>query len=138
MRGAPTAILIATLMAGGVAGGGMMMMRTGHAESAHAESAPGGFDALMAQSMTRMHADMAVPPSGDPDRDFAAMMIPHHQGAIDMAKAELAYGRDPVLRRLAQGIIVEQAQEIEVMRRALAERPPTAPATPKAPAPHHH
>lgn len=134
MRGAPTAILIATLMAGGLAGGGMMMMmRTGHAESA-----PDGFDALMAQSMTRMHADMAVPPSGDPDRDFAAMMIPHHQGAIDMAKAELAYGRDPVLRRLAQGIIVEQAQEIEVMRRALAERPPAASATPKAPAPHHH
>ncbi|MGU3384468.1 DUF305 domain-containing protein [Methylobacterium sp. D53M] len=110
-----------------------MMMRAGHAESAH-----GGFDAMMAQSMARMHADMAVAPSGDPDRDFAAMMIPHHQGAIEMAKAELAYGRDPVLRRLAQGIIVEQAQEIEVMRRALAERP-VAQATPqRSPAPHHH
>jgi uncharacterized protein (DUF305 family) len=47
------------------------------------------------------------------------MMIPHHQGAIDMAKAELQFGRDPVLRRLAQGIIVEQQQEIELMRRRL-------------------
>ncbi len=61
----------------------------------HAETAPGGFDAMMAQSIAQMHADMAVAPSGDPDRDFAAMMIPHHQGAIEMAKAELAYGRDP-------------------------------------------
>ncbi|AIQ89391.1 CopM family metallochaperone [Methylobacterium aerolatum] len=110
-----------------------MMMRAGHAQTA-----PDGFDAMMAQSMARMHADMAVAPSGDPDRDFAAMMIPHHQGAIEMAKAELAYGRDPVLRRLAQGIIVEQAQEIEVMRRALAERP-VAQATPqRMPAHHHH
>ena len=98
MRGAPTAILITLFMAGGVLGGGMMM------RAGHAETAPGGFDAMMAQSMARMHADMAVSPSGDPDRDFAAMMIPHHQGAIEMAKAELAYGRDPVLRRLAQGI----------------------------------
>ena len=132
MRGAPTAILITLFMAGGVLGGGMMM------RAGHAETAPGGFDAMMAQSMARMHADMAVSPSGDPDRDFAAMMIPHHQGAIEMAKAELAYGRDPVLRRLAQGIIVEQAQEIEVMRRALAERP-VAQATPqRMPAHHHH
>jgi len=49
------------------------------------------------------------------------MMIPHHQGAIDMAKLELIYGRDPVLQRLAQGIIVEQQQEIEVMQRYLHE-----------------
>ena len=84
-------------------------------------AAPGSdFDGLMARSMERMHADMAIAPSGDPDRGFAAMMIPHHQGAIEMAKAQLLYGRDPTLRRLAQGIIVEQMQEIEVMRRALA------------------
>jgi len=49
-------------------------------------------------------------------------MIPHHLGAIDMAKVELIYGRDPVLRRLAQGIIVEQQQEIELMQRSLSER----------------
>ena len=59
---------------------------------------------------------MMQPSSGNPDRDFATMMIPHHQGAVDMAEAELRFGRDPVLRRLAQGIIVEQRQEIAVMQ----------------------
>ncbi len=94
----------------------------GHQHASSASVAPPGsdFDAMMARSMERMHAAMAIAASGDPDRDFAAMMIPHHQGAIDMAKAELLYGRDPTLRRLAQGIIVEQMQEIDVMRRALA------------------
>jgi uncharacterized protein (DUF305 family) len=73
--------------------------------------------------MDRMNSGMAAArPTGDHDRDFAAMMIPHHQGAIDMAKVELIYGRDPVLRRLAQGIIVEQQQEIELMQRSLNER----------------
>jgi uncharacterized protein (DUF305 family) len=56
-----------------------------------------------------------APMTGDPDHDFAAMMIPHHQGAVDMAKAELIYGKDPVLRRLAQEIVVTQEQEIVVM-----------------------
>lgn len=79
-----------------------------------------GFDLAMTQAMARMDADMmAAKPTGNPDHDFAAMMIPHHQGAIDMAKAQLLYGHDPVLRRLAQEIIVAQQQEIEVMRRAL-------------------
>jgi uncharacterized protein (DUF305 family) len=67
---------------------------------------------------------MGIAPSGDPDRDFAAMMIPHHQGAVDMARVELQFGKDPVLRRLAQGIIVEQLQEIEVMQRELRQLPP--------------
>ena len=56
-----------------------------------------------------------APMTGDPDHDFAAMMIPPHQGAVDMAKAELIYGKDPVLRRLAQEIVVTQEQEIVVM-----------------------
>jgi uncharacterized protein (DUF305 family) len=79
----------------------------------------GSFTALMTQAMERMHKDMSIVPSGDPDRDFAAMMIPHHQGAVDMAKVELQFGKNPILRRLAQGIIVEQLQEIEVMQREL-------------------
>ena len=109
-------------------------------ERAHAEivSLPASFDREIAGSMARMHADMSIPATGDPDRDFAAMMIPHHQGAIDMAKAELAHGRDPVLRRLAQGILVEQAQEIEVMRRALAALPPARSLSIKAPGEHDH
>ena len=79
------------------------------------------FTSLMMHAMERMHKDMNIVPTGDPDRDFAAMMIPHHQGAIDMAKVELQFGKNPVLRRLAQGIIVEQLQEIEVMQRELRQ-----------------
>ena len=75
----------------------------------------------MMQAMERMQRDMSIVPSGDPDSDFAAMMIPHHQGAVDMAKLELQFGKNPVLRRLAQGIIVEQLQEIEVMQRELRQ-----------------
>jgi YVTN family beta-propeller protein len=79
------------------------------------------FARAMAQSTATMHAGMmAAPPTGNPDVDFCAMMIPHHQGAIDMAKALLVHGRDPVLRRLAGEIIVTQGQEIEVMRLRLA------------------
>jgi uncharacterized protein (DUF305 family) len=96
------------------------------AQSHHSDPSSGspesGFAAQMMQAMERMDAGMmAAKPTGNPDRDFAAMMIPHHQGAIDMAKLELIYGRDPVLRRLAEGIIVEQQQEIELMQRYLHE-----------------
>jgi uncharacterized protein (DUF305 family) len=78
------------------------------------------FPELMDDAMTVMDSGMKnAPMTGDPDHDFAAMMIPHHQGAVDMAKVELLYGKDPVLRRLAQEIIVTQKQEIEVMRKRL-------------------
>ena len=87
-------------------------------------SSPASFDQMMHEAMTRMDSGMSILDSGNPDRDFAAMMIPHHQGAIDMANAELQFGRDPVLRRLAQGIIVEQQQEIELMRRQLQRLSP--------------
>src|SRR5579859_7583993 len=86
-------------------------------------SGQAAFQRMMMEAMSRMDKDMAISHSGDADRDFAAMMIPHHQGAIDMAKAELQFGRNPVLRRLAQGIIVEQQQEIELMRRELGRMP---------------
>src|SRR6266404_3476173 len=65
----------------------------------------------------RMDRQMAsAPMNGDVDHDFAAMMIPHHQGAIDMAKAELIYGKDPVMRRLAQEILIDQQSEIDAMQ----------------------
>ena len=85
------------------------------------------FDAQMGRAMELMDRDMMVAPSGNPDRDFAAMMIPHHQGAVDMARIQLQFGKDPVLRRLAQGIIVEQLQEIDVMKRALQQLPAESP-----------
>jgi hypothetical protein len=75
-----------------------------------------------ATAMTKMMTDMTIKPAGDVDRDFAAMMIPHHQGAVDMAKLQLIYGHDPVLRRLAQAIIVEQRQEIDLMQTSLDKR----------------
>ena len=81
-------------------------------------------------AMARMMSAMEVKPSGDIDRDFAAMMIPHHQGAIDMALAELRYGRNEQLRRIAQEIIVEQQQEIAAMKLALGEAPPPSAAAP--------
>lgn len=75
------------------------------------------YGALIGDAMAIMNDGMArAPMSGDADHDFASMMMPHHQGAVDMAKAELLYGIDPVLRRLAQEIIVTQGQEIEVMQ----------------------
>lgn len=78
------------------------------------------FHHLMDQAMMVMEQGMRrAPMNGDPDHDFATAMIPHHQGAIDMARAELLYGKDPVLRRLAQEIIVTQQQEIAVMQRQL-------------------
>jgi len=88
------------------------------------------------QAMTRMMDGMSIKPSGDVDRDFTAMMIPHHQGAIDMAQAELRYGHNEQLRRIAQEIIVEQQQEITAMRLALGQAlPPSAPAPDQGQAP---
>ena len=81
-------------------------------------------------AMDTMMANMAIKPSGDVDRDFAAMMIPHHQGAIDMALAELRHGNNEQLRRIAQEIIVEQQQEINAMHLAVGQ-----PLLPAAPAP---
>ena len=76
-------------------------------------------------AMERMMADMHIKPSGDIDQEFAAMMIPHHQGAIDMAVAELRYGSNEQLRRIAQEIIVSQQQEIAAMRLALGQPLPS-------------
>jgi hypothetical protein len=74
------------------------------------------FYSEMAEVNARMHQAMEVAPSDDVERDFLRMMIPHHQGAIDMARVLLKYGHDERLKRLAQSIIVEQAQEIAYMR----------------------
>jgi len=80
-------------------------------------------------TMGRMMSGMAIKPTGDVDRDFVAMMVPHHQGAVDMAVLELRYGKNEQLRRIAQEIVVDQQQEIAAMRLALGEPlPPSAPA----------
>lgn len=79
------------------------------------------FDAENSAAMTRMMAGMDVHATGDVGQDFVAMMVPHHQGAIDMAVAELRYGRNEQLLRVAQQIVVEQVQEIAAMRIAVGE-----------------
>jgi hypothetical protein len=92
------------------------------------------------QAMTTMMKGMTIKPSGDVDRDFGLLMIPHHEGAIQMARAELRYGKNEQLRRLAQEIVVDQLQEIDVMRLAIGEapRPPAAaPTQPDATHDHH-
>ena len=91
----------------------------------------GGEASFLAENvnaMKKMMGDMAVKPTGDVDADFVAMMVPHHQGAIDMALAVLRHGRNPQIRRLAQEIIVTQQQEIAVMRLAVGQPlPPSIP-----------
>ncbi len=85
-------------------------------------------------AMTKMMIDMGIKPSGDVDTDFVAMMVPHHQGAIEMAQAELRYGRNEPLRRMAQEIIVTQLQEITAMRLSLGQAlPPSAPSPDQIP-----
>jgi hypothetical protein len=84
-------------------------------------------------AMNKMMADMVIKPTGDVDRDFVAMMVPHHQGAIDMAQAVLRYGHNEQLRRLAQEIVVTQQQEIAAMRLAVGEELPPSVASPTQP-----
>ena len=84
-------------------------------------------------AMTRMMTGMEIKPSGDVDQDFAAMMIPHHQGAMDISQAELRHGHNEQLRRIAQEIIVDQQQEIAAMRLALGQPLPPSVAAPDQP-----
>ena len=75
-------------------------------------------------AMDKMHADMmALQYTGNADADFVRGMIPHHQGAIDMAKVELANGKDPEIRKLAEGVIAAQEAEIKQMQGWLAAHP---------------
>ena len=85
-----------------------------------------------AVAMDRMMADMAARPTGDIDADFVAMMIPHHQGAIDMARLQLKYGTNPALKNLAQEIVITQQEEIRAMRIAIGLPPDGLPGTPPA------
>ncbi|HET7831788.1 MAG TPA: DUF305 domain-containing protein [Gallionella sp.] len=85
------------------------------------------FSLLMNDAMIVMNYGMGIAPmTGDPDHDFAAMMIPHHRGAIDMARLELQYGKNPALRRLAQEVIATEEAEIALLRREMQKLPATS------------
>jgi uncharacterized protein (DUF305 family) len=94
-------------------------------EGSHAQTAEASFMAENQAAMKKMMTRMAVKPSGNVDADFTAIMIPHHQGAVDMAKAELRYGHNRKLRRIARNIIAGQQQQIRAMRAALGSQPAT-------------
>jgi Domain of unknown function (DUF305) len=100
---------------------------------ARAENPIAEFGAENIAAMSKMMAGMAIKSSNDVDRDFASMMIPHHQGAIEMAEAELRHGHNEQLRRIAQEIIVDQQQEISAMRLALGDPLPASIAAPTRP-----
>jgi len=75
--------------------------------------------------MEKMHGAMAaIGPSGAADVDFVRLMLPHHQAAVDMAKTQLLYGKDPQMRRLAQEIITDQQSEIQLMQLWLKQHDP--------------
>jgi uncharacterized protein (DUF305 family) len=90
--------------------------------AAFANHATSAEEAFKEANDTMMH-DMMKPMTGDPDKDFVMMMLPHHQGAIDMAKVQLKYGKDPTLRALAKAIIEAQEKEIQEMKQWLTAHP---------------
>jgi hypothetical protein len=133
----PVLALALAALAIGVAGGAaFLFLQPAHSElhadlctgPPNADEAP--FLAENGTAMTKMMNDMAVKPTGDVDVDFVAMMVPHHQGAIDMALAVLRYGHNSQIKRLAQEIIVTQQQEIAAMRLAVNQPLPPSLASP--------
>jgi len=128
--------LVVLAFVGGAMLAGMPVVNVRAASDASA------FAAENEAAMKKMMADMHVPPSGMVDRDFVVMMIPHHQGAIDMCEALLRHGSNTELKALCGQIVAKQADEIGVMRRLLAEMPSAPAAAPSAPVMHeghfHH
>jgi hypothetical protein len=108
----------------------LVLAHEAHHVSVPTEAASGGDEAPFLReneaAMTRMMDGMTARPTGNVDRDFVATMVPHHQGAIDMAVLELRYGRNEQIRRIAQEIIVDQMQEIAAMKLAISELAPAS------------
>ncbi|WP_442855236.1 CopM family metallochaperone [Bosea sp. PAMC 26642] len=112
-----TSTALAALLAGtlAVAGPVLAQQHQGHGMPGASAKDSASTTAFKAANM-KMHKDMDIAFTGDPDADFVRGMIPHHQGAIDMARIMLAHGKDPALKALATSIIADQEKEIAQMR----------------------
>jgi uncharacterized protein (DUF305 family) len=136
----PRSAIVAALVAAAALGGwGAASLASSHGHAGHdamhgmahgdahhgsgpiADDAPTSTRAYM-EANDRMHAAMAIAFTGDADVDFARGMIPHHQGAIDMARVVLEHGEDPEIRALAEAIVAAQKEEIAFLEAWLAER----------------
>ena len=109
-------LIVASVMPAFLLSGGSVLAEDMKGMNMTMRPAASPADKAFAASMKTMMTSMNVKPTGKPDKDFALMMIPHHQGAIDMAKVELQYGTDPELRQLATDIVAAQEKEISQMK----------------------
>lgn len=91
-----------------------------HGQHGAAQGDTGPSSTAYREANERMHRDMDIVFSGNSDVDFVKGMVPHHQGAIDMAKVVLAHGKDPQIRKLAEEVVKAQEAEIAMMRQWLA------------------
>ena len=128
MPGKSAAFAAGALLAGfllwGSIGSGSAAARDGHGQHSAPVADAGArgdeFARALAAGMANMHRDMtAALPTGNADVDFLAAMIPHHAGAVEMARLVLIHGRDPLVRRLAEEIIASQQVEIAAMQARL-------------------